>query len=95
MFRWLSEWSFRRKYGRRQVFVNCSNGVSFEGALWDRSGGYVVLKNAFIHEPNQRPSPIDGEVAIPEGAVDFIQFLPIAVREVNSGQLPGQLRGVG
>jgi small nuclear ribonucleoprotein (snRNP)-like protein len=80
-------WRFRRKYVRRQVFVNTSSGVAYEGVLWERSGGFLVLRNVFIHEPRMRPVPIDGEVAIPETNVEFLQYLPSSVREVESGQL--------
>jgi hypothetical protein len=55
--------------------VNVKSGTALRGLLWERRGGYLVLREAELLVPRQAPTSMDGEVAIPAEAVDFIQVL--------------------
>jgi hypothetical protein len=59
----------------RRVVVNVKSGTALRGLLWERRGGYLVLREAELLVPRQAPTSMDGEVAIPAEAVDFIQVL--------------------
>ena len=58
--------------------VNLKNGTSFQGVIWARKGGYLVLRNAKLLKPRGESVPVDGEVLVREADVEFIQ-LPQAV----------------
>jgi hypothetical protein len=62
----------------RRCIVNLKgDATAFEGAVWGRRGGYLVLKNArMLRSEGQKVDvPVDGEVAIPEGNVEFLQVV--------------------
>jgi hypothetical protein len=61
----------------RRVIVNLkgAEAPAFRGVLWQRRGGYLVLRNAELLRPRAEPMGIDHEVAIPVNEVQFIQVL--------------------
>jgi hypothetical protein len=59
----------------KRVIVNTKTGTVIRGLLWQRRGGYLVLKEAELLEPKAKPLAMDGEAAIPEGNVDFLQVV--------------------
>lgn len=71
----MKSWWFRRKFARRQVYVNAKNGNAYKGILWDQGGGYIVLKECELFEPGAQPIGVDGEVAMLESNIEFIQFV--------------------
>lgn len=66
---------------RETVIVNLKSGRSFRGALWQRTAGFLVLKNAEMHMPREGWKPVDGEVLVPFIDVEFMQI----VQEVKAG----------
>lgn len=68
------EW-FAPSYPVRQtVIVNLTTGKAFRGVLWQRTREHLVLRNAELHE-HGKTMPIDGEIVIERGKVDFVQVL--------------------
>lgn len=65
---------------RETVIVNLKAGRSFRGVLWQRTAGFLVLKNAQILERSSA-RPVDGEVLVPFADVEFMQV----VYEVKAG----------
>lgn len=59
----------------RRVVVNTTSGTALRGLLWQRRGGYLVVREAELLVARQTPTPVDGEVAIPMGHIDFLQVL--------------------
>ncbi len=59
----------------RQVIVNTRSERAFRGVLWDRQGGYLVLRNAELLKAKNETVAIDGEVVVDVGNVDFVQVL--------------------
>ena len=57
----------------REVLVHTRTDRTFRGALWQRTGEYLVLKNAVLLADN--PQQLPGETAIPLANVDFIQVV--------------------
>jgi small nuclear ribonucleoprotein (snRNP)-like protein len=57
----------------RQIIVNTKTEKTFRGVLWRRRRDYLVLRNAFLLQPQGEAAPVDGEVVIPAANVDFIQ----------------------
>lgn len=70
---WLS--TPRRTAVRRRVLVNLVDGKAIAGVLWARRGPLLVLKDATLHGPGPEPVPVDGEVLVERGRVDFVQVL--------------------
>jgi len=70
----LKSWWFRRKFARRQVFVNAKNGNAYRAILWDQGGGYLVLKEVTLFQDGQEMA-VEGEVVLPVDNVEFIQFV--------------------
>ncbi len=60
------------------VIVNTKEGKAFRGVVWKRRGGYLVLRNAEILQPSGDRIAVDGEVAIPDRDIEFLQ-VPRAV----------------
>lgn len=60
---------------RETVIVNLKSGRAFRGVLWQRTGGFVVLKRAELLKERQAPVPVDGEVLVPFGDVEFMQVV--------------------
>lgn len=59
----------------RQVIVNTRTEKAFRGVLWQRRGGYLVLRNAELLKAGGETVPMDGEVIIDRSNVDFIQVV--------------------
>lgn len=59
---------------RETVIVNLKGGKAFRGVLWQRTGGFLVLKNAALLERSS-VRPVDGEVLVPFGDVEFMQIV--------------------
>lgn len=59
----------------RTVIVNLKSGKAFRGVVWQRRGDWLVLKNAELLQDGQKPTPIDGETAVPVADVEFLQVL--------------------
>lgn len=69
-------WPFDEPYPvKRRVLVNTKTDKAFRGVLWQRTGGYLVLRNAELLEPRRDPVLMDGEVVLERGNVDFLQVL--------------------
>lgn len=60
---------------RETVIVNLKSGKAFRGALWQRTGGFLVLKRAEMLRPREAPLPMDGDVLVPFGDVEFLQVV--------------------
>lgn len=60
---------------KRVVIVNTRTDRAFRGVLWRRRWGYVVLRNAELLKGRGETVPVDGEVVIERGNVDFIQVI--------------------
>jgi len=59
----------------RRVIVNTKTERAFRGVLWRKRWGYLVLRDAQMLKPRGETVPIDGEVVIERGNVDFMQVL--------------------
>jgi hypothetical protein len=61
----------------RRVIVNLrgADSPAFRGVLWQRRGGYLVLRNVELLRPRVEPTSVDHEVAIPVSEIQFIQVL--------------------
>lgn len=57
----------------RRVIVNLKTGTSFEGVLWRRRRGYLVLRDAKMLRPKGEVLTVDGEVVVDAANVDWIQ----------------------
>lgn len=60
---------------RETVIVNLKSGRSFRGVLWQRTGGFLVLKSAEMLRPREAPLPVDGDVLLPFADVEFMQVV--------------------
>ena len=72
-------WPFRAPYPTlHEVIVNLKGGKSaFRGVAWARRDGMLVLKRAvqLLDEGRAVKRSIDGELAIPEGNIEFLQVV--------------------
>jgi hypothetical protein len=61
----------------RETIVNLKGGTVFRGVVWGRRGGYLVLRNARMLRADGQAAGVgvDGEVAVPEANVDFLQVV--------------------
>ncbi len=59
---------------RREVIINTKSDRSFRGILWSRLFGVFVLKNAQLLKSGS-VIDVDGEVAIMQDNVDFVQVV--------------------
>ena len=70
------EWLFGPSYPTLQtVIANTKDGQTFRGVIWARKGGYLVLRDAAMLRPKGETVPLDGEVLVPEGTVEFLQVV--------------------
>lgn len=60
---------------RQTVIVNLKTGRSLRGVLWQRTAGFLVLKQAALLRPRESPLPMDGEVLVPFDDVEFMQVV--------------------
>jgi hypothetical protein len=71
---WSEFWTGRAPYPLvRRVIVHTKGNLSFEGVLWQRRAGYLVLRKAAQREPGRNPNPVDGELVLDEREVAFMQ----------------------
>lgn len=59
----------------RTVIVNTNTGRAFRGVLWRKRWRYLVLRNTELLKDNREAVPVDGEVIIERGNIDFIQVV--------------------
>lgn len=60
----------------KEGIVNLKDGkTSFRAVIWGRRGGYLVLRNVTMLRPRQESVQVDGEVAVLERDVLFIQVV--------------------
>jgi len=61
----------------RRVIVNLrgADAPAFRGVLWQRRGGYLVLRDAQMLRPRMEAVVMDGEVLIPVDNIEFLQVL--------------------
>ena len=62
---------------RETVIVNLKSGKAFRGVLWQRTSGYLVLKQAELLRPGVNPTPVDGDTLVPSGDVEFLQVVQV------------------
>lgn len=60
---------------RETMIVNLKSGRSFRGVLWQRTAGFLVLKQAVMLRPREAALPIDGECLVPFGDIEFMQIV--------------------
>lgn len=60
---------------RETVIVNLKSGKAFRGVLWQRTGGFLVLKAAELLRPREAPVAIDGDTLVPFADVEFMQVV--------------------
>lgn len=60
---------------KKQVIVNTKTDKAFRGVLWQRTRGYLVLRNVSLLRAREAPVAVDGEVVIDAPNVDFIQVV--------------------
>lgn len=58
---------------RRRVLVNLDTGRTFSGVLWCKTGDWLVLRNAEMIARGEAGVPVEGEVVIERGRVEFVQ----------------------
>lgn len=59
---------------RLTVVITMKSGATFRGALYECDERTVVLRNAEqLTDAPMEPTPVDGELLLPRGEVDFIQ----------------------
>ena len=61
----------------KRVIVNLkgTDSPAFRGVLWQRRGGYLVLRDAQMLRPRMEAVVMDGEVLIPVDNIEFLQVL--------------------
>lgn len=75
---------FRRYPELRTGIVNLKSGTAFQGVIWGRRGGWLVIRQAALLQERGVGAPknenghfpgVDGEVLVPMDEVDFVQVL--------------------
>ena len=61
----------------KRVIVNLkgTEAPAFRGVLWQRRGGYLVLRDAQMLMPRIEAVTMDGEVLIPVANIEFLQVI--------------------
>lgn len=68
-----SQRCIRGRY-RSTVIVTLKSGTAFRGVLFDADSGSLVLRNAeMLGQGVKAPVPVDGEVLMQLGEVEFLQ----------------------
>lgn len=62
---------------RETVIVNLKSGKGFRGVLWQRTGGFLVLKSAQLLRSRESPVAVDGDVLVPFADVEFMQVVQV------------------
>ena len=60
---------------RRRVVVGLHGDRAIDGVLWQRSDGWLVLRDARLLVPGMEPARIDGEAVVEAPQVEFVQLL--------------------
>ncbi len=68
-------WLLDRYPEARRVIVNTRTDRVFRGLLWRKRREYLVLRNAEMLRERGAAAPVDGEVVIERGNIDFIQVV--------------------
>lgn len=69
------EWLGNSYPYRETVIVNLKSGKAFRGVLWERTGGFLVLKNAQMLQRGGAPLALDGDTLVPFVDVEFMQVV--------------------
>ena len=61
----------------RKMIVNLrgADSPAFRGVLWQRRGGYLVLRDAQMLRPRMEAVTMDGEVLVPITNIEFLQVI--------------------
>lgn len=63
----------------RRCLVNLKSGTVFNGIVWQKTGSFLVLRNAQLLSDRgselKNPPQLDGETLVQLADVDFIQVL--------------------
>jgi hypothetical protein len=61
----------------KKVIVNLkgADAPAFRGVLWQRRGGFLVLRDAQMLRPRMGEVTMDGEVLVPTANVEFMQVI--------------------
>ena len=71
---WLS--SKHRYPVLREAVINLKDGeTTFKATIFERRGAYLVLRNTTLLRGRQESKPLDGEVAVLEADVLFVQMV--------------------
>lgn len=76
MIDFLRAWLAYRRFYRRSVVANLTDGTAFRGVLWQARGPLLILRSATLHEHGQ-VKPVDGEVLVERSRLSFLQVLPV------------------
>lgn len=68
-------WPFDRYPLLRTVLVTTRTDKTFRGVLWQRRSDLLVLRNAELLKARDGAVPVDGELVILAGNVDFLQVV--------------------
>lgn len=60
---------------RETVIVNLKGGKAFRGVLWQRTAGFLVLKNAELLRSREAPLTVDGDTLVPFADIEFMQIV--------------------
>lgn len=60
---------------RETVIVNTKSGKAFRGVLWQRTAGFLVLKQAQMLRHREAPVALDGDTLVPFVDVEFMQVV--------------------
>ncbi len=60
---------------RETVIVNLKSGKAFRGVLWQRTSGFLVLKQVEMLRHREQPLRLDGDTLVPFGDVEFMQVV--------------------
>jgi hypothetical protein len=67
--------SYKNLTLHKTVLVNLDTGRCFRGALLHVKRDVLVLANAEIIEPGDRPLPVPGSVVVERKRVEFVQVV--------------------
>jgi len=58
-----------------RAIVNLKTKSAFRGIVWERRGRYLVLRQAELLKPGGEAVKVDGEVAVLETDIEFLQVI--------------------
>jgi len=71
-------WLFKPQYPIcKRIIVNLrgADSPAFRGVLWQKRGGYLVLRNVELLKARGETTPLDGEVVVFQENVSFLQVI--------------------